>query len=84
MSISPSHEDSVMKVPSAQDGEEEYEKDEGQNLQPEPDYRELEEGDNSNFHDCIKEENWKKLTKMIKRYKIRRRLRKLSLENPWV
>jgi len=69
MSISPSHEDSVMKVSSAQDGEEEYEKDEGQNLQPEPDYRELEEGDNSNFHDCIKEENWKKLTKMIKRYK---------------
>ena len=50
-------------------GEEDQEKVEEQDVQPEPVYRQLEPGDNSKFHDTIKEEDWDKLEKLLKRYR---------------
>lgn len=50
-------------------GQDELEKGEQQNHQADPGYRELEPEDNSKFHDSIKEEDWEKLGKLIKRYK---------------
>jgi hypothetical protein len=48
-------------------GEEEQEERQQPKTRPPP--RELEPEDNSKFHDCIKDENWDKLKKLLKKYK---------------
>lgn len=62
-----SHSNS-MEDSSSVDGQEEHEKGEERNLQPDPGYHELESGDNSKFHDSIKDEDWDKLTKLLSKY----------------
>ena len=54
---------------SSVDVQAEDEKDEEHDLQPDPGYHELKSGDNSKFHDTIKDEDWDKLTKLLSKYK---------------
>ena len=49
--------------------EEEQKQDERQQQKTRPPPRKLEPEDNSKFHDCIKDENWDQLKKMLKKYR---------------